>query len=267
MKRCMLVVAIVCASLSFPSGEARAGNVEFNFNSKLEGWTFGGDDSPTAPSLYWEWQKQSSNTEGAIHAWLGPNVPLSQAVAWAESPCLEIEQEADKQHQVHVDFSHWTDFPDNVSGQVQFDFKRATDATWFGWQGVPLADWDPTSGHHMPVVPTLPPLDTTAPSFQGISSPFQKHITSAFDIKWADFAPNLQNGDEIRFRFLVGVTAAFPQGVTSIDPRKVWEVNDMTIDGVKVCAVPEPGSLAMTAAAAVSGLVIAGRRRFARGRE
>jgi hypothetical protein len=265
MKRLFLMIAIACTAGWQSSIDARAGNVEFNFNAKLEGWTFGTAANPVADSLEWEWRKQSSSAEGAIHVWLGPGLPPSQAVAWAESPCLEIEQEAQKQKEVHVDFSHWTDFPANLRGQVQFAYKRMTDAGWSGWLGVPSADWDPTSGHHMPTAPPSPaPLDTTAPSFVGTTSPFQKHLTSAFTIKWGDFTPNLQNGDEIRFRFLVGVTDPFPVTATSFGPQLVWEINDMTIDGVQVCAVPEPGGLAMAAAAAASGLVVAGRRRLAR---
>ena len=263
MKRLFLWCAIGCAAVwQFPAA-VQAGNVEFNFNAKLEGWTFGSADNPVSGSLDWEWQKQSSSTEGAIHVWLGTGVPPSQAIAWAMSPCLEIEQEAQNQKEVHVDFSHWTAFPDNLRGQVQFAYKRASDAVWSGWLGVPTADWDPTSGHHMPTAPPSPaPLDVLAPSFVGTTSPFQNHLTSAFDIPWVDFVPNLQNGDEIRFRFLVGVTDAPLAG--SLAPRLVWEINDMTIDGVKVCAVPEPGSLAMAAAAAASGVVVVARRRLAR---
>jgi len=266
MKRLFLWCAITCAAAWQVPAAVQAGNVEFNFNAKLEGWTFGTGANPVADSLEWEWRKQSSSTEGAIHAWLGAGVPPSQAIAWALSPCLEIEQEAQKQKEVHVDFAHWTDFPTNLRGQVQFAYKRVSDAGWSGWLGVPSADWDPTSGHHMPSAPPSPlPLDTLAPSFQGTTSPFQQHLTSAFTIPWADFTPNLQNGDEIRFRFLVGVTDAFP-GSTSLVPQLVWEINDMTIDGVTLCAVPEPGGLAMAAAAAASGLVVVAGRRFTRRR-
>jgi hypothetical protein len=62
-------------------------------------------------------------------------------------------------------------------------------------------------------------------------------------------------------RLLVGTDASFP----SIPAALLWEMNDFQVDGAKVCAVPEPASLAMAGAAAACGIGgFAGRRRSRR---
>ena len=267
MKRPFLLLALSIAAGFVPATPASASNVEYNFNNKLEGWTF---HTTTPGSLFWEWQPGTSSAEGALHAWIGNPVPASGQVAWAESPLFELSQQGQPvpQPYVHVDFSHWTDLPvggtttpiDPLAlGQVQFRYMRTTDAAWSDWLAAPIAWSGTTQGHHPPdAPPSPPPLAADGASFAGRTTDFPNHVTSAFDIDWNAFTPALDNGDLITFRFLVGVTADLP-----IDRPAgiVWELNSVGIDGVRVAAVPEPGGPALAGGAAATGLLVALVRR------
>ena len=239
--------------------DARA-NVQFNFNSDAEGWTFGtmppvsGTNAP-----FWQWASGPSSSDGALQAFL--TASGSGAGAWAMSPCLEITNQS--QDNVHVDFGHYTQFPDNMLGQVQFRVDT-TGTGWGDWQGISQAYWDPVN-HVLPGQQTVfsPLLSSGTPNdwwaFSGTNiatdNPQGPHVRSAFTIPWAPYG--LDNGKEIQFRLLLGVNADFPTPL----PQILWELNDFQVDGVKLCVVPEPASLAIVGSAIAVGLV---RLRFRR---
>lgn len=272
MKRIVLWLFPMIALAVAPWSAAQASNVEYSFNSKLEGWTF---DSSAPGSLYWEWQKQTSSTEGALHAWIGSPSPAPLAMAWALSPLFEISQQGNPTPQpyVHVDFSHWTDFPVSGAtssidplalGQVQFQFMRTTDTSWSDWLAAPML-WSGTSqGHHPPNYgpPSLPPLIENGGSFAGRSPDFDNHVTSMFDIDWNAFTPALGNGDLIQFRFMAGITGELPSAQT---PQIVWELNSVGIDGVREVPVPEidPAGIGSVLALVTGALGLVERRRRA----
>lgn len=251
MRRFDSFLAAVATAALFLGGTGRAANVQFNFNSNADGWTFGTVPPASGSATpWWEWHKAPSSTDGGLQAKL--LVSGSAAGAWALSPCLEIAQNKNQPY-VHVDIAHYTLFPDDILGQVQFRYDAGSG--WSGWAGVPAAVWSTVGGHHPPNDPNpFFPLDPGAPAFAGASPGASSgfHVTSAFTLAWAPYG--LGNGDEIQFRFLVGVDA--PLSVSS--ETILWEVNDVQIDGVRLCAVPEPDGLAL-GAVAVAGVA---RRRL-----
>lgn len=262
MKRFLWFLAAPCtALLLLGAGEARASNVQFNFNANADGWTFGTIPATGSQTPWWEWHKAPSSTDGGLQA----KMQLADigVGAWAMSPCLELNQNVNQSY-IHVDISHLWDMPGGVLGQVQFQVD--TGSGFGGWQGIPTAAWDATSGHHPPTATTVfsPLLSSGSPNdwpaFEGTSAGATSgfHLTSSFTLPWGDYG--LDNGDDIRFRLLVGTDASF-----SRDPAALlWEMSDFQIDGAKVCAVPEPGSLAMAGAAAACGIGGFARRRRSR---
>ncbi len=262
-----LLAATFAATLCLALGNVGVANVQFNFNSNADGWEFGTELPLSGTTPYWEWHKEQSSTDGAIRALMVASG--SGAGAWAMSPCLDIPNNP-PQTFIHVDISHLTAFPGNILGQVQFRID-ATGTGWGAWQGVTGTSWS-TTNHVAPTEANVfPPLLTSpgAPpnlwlAFSGthnaatdpgsISS--GQHVQSAFDLQFAEYG--LTEGSEIQFRFMVGVNDTFP---TQSPPAVLWEVNDMQIIGVKVCAVPEPGALTLAGVALACGLGGYARRR------
>lgn len=258
MKRSMLFLAIAAAAIATVSPSARAGNVNFPFNASSEGWALIPEN--TGP-LFWEWSKGQSSTEGALHAWLGSTTPASGAQAYALSPLLTIDQESASQPYVHMDFEFWTAMPENlVLGQVQYQITRQSDHSVIGWAPVPAESYEATAGHILPnALPLAPLLGSGSNSFTGsLGGPNEgKHVRSEFVLDWNAFSPTLVNGDSIQFLFMVGVS-----GTTGLPTNSmVWELDRVQIDGVSIAPVPEPGSMALAATAAATGLVTALRRR------
>jgi hypothetical protein len=277
MKRSSWLLAACCAAtLCLWVGTARAHNENFPFNSSSEGWTWGTIPPASGTATpYWDWYPSPSSYNGGLQAKLVASG--SGAGAWTMSPCLDILQESQSQPYIHVDFEHYTKFPQGIFGQVQFRID-ATGTSGFGaWQGIPTAAWD-TSGHLAPSTGTsglspAPPLvnggpgwpptndwlafsgtntSATVPSAQG-SGP---HVKSAFTLQWADYG--LSNASQIQFQFMVGVDETVPpQSPETI----IWELNQVMIDGAKVCAVPEPGTLTLAGVALACGLGGYARRR------
>jgi hypothetical protein len=262
-------LAAFAVPLVLVAGVGRAANVNFNFNASPEGWTFGTIPpvSGTATPA-WGWFGAPSSSDGGLEALLVGSG--SGAGAWAMSPCLEILQNS-QQPYIHVDFSHYTQFPPGILGQVQV--QTFVSGSWGSWQGIPTAAWKvtnhvaPTEANVFPPLatsPGAPPNDwlafsgtNTAGNHPTASTGSGPHVLSAFTLQWADYG--LANGSEVRFRFLVGVDDEFaPQLTESV----LWEVNEVTIDGARVCVIPEPGSLALAGGALVCGVVgLRGRRR------
>lgn len=225
---------------------------------------FGGRPTPV-----WEWYKAPSSADGGLQALLVASG--LGAGAWAMSPCLESLQESQSQRYIHVDFSHYTQFPQAILGQMQFRIDATGTSGFGGWQGVATPAWDVVNH----VVPTeanvFPPLVASpgAPpnlwlAFSGTNDAANNptaatgsgpHVLSAFTLNWDDFG--LANGSEIQFRFLVGVNAELP---TQSPAPILWEVNNFQIDGAKLCVVPEPGSLALVGCALACGVCFARRR-------
>lgn len=271
----LLVVAAVTV-LSLGGRDACVANVNFPFNASKEDWEFGvflpasGTNTP-----YWFWEKNPSKDDGAIKALLLASG--SGAGAWAMSPCLEINNSGQK-GEILVDISHFTLFPDQILGQVQYQVTTGTGSS--GWLGVPSAAWEP-AGH---VVPTgtavFPPLLSSSGTFYDPSNNWLAfsgtnissgttgaHILSQFTLTYGAtntiLGPGVNLGDEIMFRFVLGVDSQIP--VSGTTPATLWEVNQVNVDGVKLCKpVPEPGTLMLAAGAALVGLA-AVRRRRARG--
>lgn len=264
MKRFALFCAVPCAALLFLGAcETRASNVQFNFNSDADGWTFGTIPATGSQTPWWEWHKAPSSTDGGLQA----KMSLSDAGvgAWAMSPCLELDQN-NNQPYIHVDISHLWDMPEGVLGQVQFQVDTGSG---FGtdWLGIPTAAWDASSGHHPPTEAVVfAPLLSSSGSpndwlaFEGTSAGAGSgsHLTSSFTLQWGDYG--LAQGDDIRFRLLVGTNKPFREDPAAL----LWEMNIFQVEGAKVCAVPEPGSLAMAGAAAACGIGGIARRRLAR---
>lgn len=245
-------------------------NENFPFNSSAEGWTFGTIPPPVSgtgtPS--WDWSPAPSSFAGALQARLIGSG--SGAGAWAMSPCLEVFQNLQQEY-IHVDIEHFTAFPAGTLGQVQFRIDLT--GTGFGlWQeAVPIDSWY-TANHVKPTEANVfsPLLSSSGTSnlwwaFSGTNNAVNNpdaavpgsgpHVRSAFDLPWAPFG--ISNGAEIQFRFLVGVNDAFQDQPNTI----LWEVNRVQIDGVKVCAVPEPQALALTGIGGLGCLLFVGRRQ------
>ena len=271
MKRLKRIVVSACAALALVTAagpEARA-NVQFNFNSDAEGWTFGTmpPASGTATPI-WQFAPGPSSNEGSLQATL--TASGSGAGAWAMSPCLEIENQS--QDNVHVDFSHFTQFPANMLGQVQFRIDTTGTGFSNNWQGIPQEYWDPVN-HVLPEEQNVfsPLLSSSGTSndwwaFSGTNvatnNPQGPHVLSAFTIPLAPYS--LANGTEIQFRLLLGVNADFPTPL----PDVLWELNSFQVDGVKLCAVPEPAALALVGTAIAVGLArLRFRRTMSRGKD
>lgn len=256
-RSCPLVALLVVVSTAFalaPSGVCRAANIQFNFNSNDGGWT--GTSPPADP--WWQWEKSPSSEAGGWQGFMGS--PGDLAIAYLESPCLEILQESQSQTYIHVDISHQYAFPEGMQGQVQFNFN--TGSGWqANWLAVPSSAWTHDGDHDVPLATALTPL-LSGPAFDGTSDhlPTGGHGNSVFELPWADWGGGLQNGDEIRFRFALARTGTLGED-PGIDPLLVWEINDVQIDGAKLCAVPEPDGLTLASiAAVVGGAGLAGRR-------
>lgn len=86
-------------------------------------------------------------------------------------------------------------------------------------------------------------------------NPKGPHVLSAFDIQWAD--TGLSNGAEIQFRLLAGVNEDFP----TQEPAILWEIDGFQVDGVRLCAVPEPGTVALAGCAVAAALASRRLRR------
>lgn len=273
------LAAAVAAAATLSVGTVGFANVQFNFNSDAEGWEFGTLPPVSGTTPYWEWDKFPSVNDGGLHAWLVASG--SGAGAWAMSPCLDIPKNP-PQDFIHVDISHLTAFPDGILGQVQFRID-ATGTGWGAWQGVSGTSWS-VVGHVAPTEANVfPPLLTSpgAPpnewlAFSGTHNSTTdpgapstgQHVASAFDLQFSDYG--LTEGSEIQFRFVVGVSGTVS---TQSPATLLWEVNDMQIVGVKLCAVPEPGTLALGGIAVACGLgslacrQVAGRARRRRPRQ
>ena len=271
MKRFLSSCALACVLLLASEAAARAANLQFNFNSDAEGWTFGKENqSPTSGNtLWWEWHKAPSSTDGGLQAKL--LVSGTNAGAWAMSPCLDLVQNKNQPY-IHVDISHYTMFPDGILGQVQFRFD--TGSGWQDWLGIPSSAWDPSSGHHVPTETTVfPPLldssgsyvDTTNdwPAFAGTNpADAPNHTTSSFTLNWIDYGLDLY--DDIQFRLMVATDPARSSTEESI----LWEMNDFQIDGARLCevAVPEidPAGIGSVMALVTGTLGLLERRRAKR---
>ncbi len=273
MRRSILPASLVFACVLTAAAVCRA-NVNFPFNASAEDWTFGTipPASGTATPA-WDWYPAPSSYAGALQARL--TASGSAAGAWAMSPCLEVVQNSQQEY-IHVDIEHFTLFPAGILGQVQFRFDLTGTSGWGSWQGIPGGYWfttnhvPPTEANVFPPLltsSTVPPNDWLA--FSGTNNASTDpdasapgsgpHVRSAFDLPWAPYG--IANGSEIQFRFLIGVNDVVPTQSETI----LWEVNQVQIDGVKVCAVPEPSALAL---AGIGCLVLIGaarriRRRFA----
>jgi len=137
MHRVTRLLAVTCAAAALLTGRDSVANVEFNFNSTQEGWTFGTIQGSGTDTPYWFFEKASSKDNGGLQAFLlasGAN-----AGAWALSPCMEVKK---NDPTIDIDFSHYTLFSStDILGQVQF--RVDTTGTGFGlWQGVPSIYWN-----------------------------------------------------------------------------------------------------------------------------
>lgn len=259
-----LFAAAFTATLILGAGDVRAANLNFNFNADSEGWTFGTIPPVSGTTPSWQWYKGPSSNDGGLQALLVASG--SGAGAFALSPCLEILQESQTQRYIDVDFSHYTLFPQNILGQVQFQIDNSGT-----WQGIPTSAWK-TVNHVPPTEPNVfPPLLTSpgAPpnvwlAFSGTNDAGNNptaatgsgpHVLSAFRLNWDDYG--LSNGSEIEFRFLIGVNQEY---ATQSPVPILWEINSLEIDGAKLCVVPEPGSLALVGCALACGACFARRR-------
>lgn len=281
MRSHSFLAAVVAAALIPCGGPSRASNLNFNFNGSNEGWTFGTIPPVSGTATpFWDWYGPPSKSDGAIEA---RTASSGSAVigAWAMSPCLEILQQSESQRYIHVDFSHFTQLPQGAFGQVQF---RISGSTGFvnNWQGIPTPAWS-TSNHVVPATGTnglspAPPL-VNSPGFppnlwlafsgtinatnnsQAQASGSGPHVLSAFTLQWDDYG--LANGSEVQFRFMVAVDETYQPPTPD---QVLWEVNLVTIDGARLCVVPEPTALAVAAAglACVGGVLARGRTRHRR---
>lgn len=267
MKRSYALVAVVAASLVLSGGVSHAaGNLVFNFNSDAAGWTFGtipSSGTATPTSAFWQWVPPPTVSGGGLQGLLGSGSSVSGA--FALSPCLQLFQPSQGQNYTSFDFSAYTAFPEGVLGQMQF--AVVTGSTVGPWRGIRGIDWTVDNNHISPTQSDLtgfvPPLVESASgtsniwlAFSGTSAGAPTHIQSAFTMQWADYA--LVEGDMIQFRFMVGVSGSVP----SPSPATVvWEVNDFKMDGVILCAVPEPSTLALAGVAVACSLGGLARRR------
>lgn len=245
-------------------------NVNFPFNASQEDWEFGvylpasGTNTPS-----WFWEKLPSKDDGAIRALLLASG--SGAGAWAMSPCLELN---DSQGLINVDIAHFTLFPQSILGQVQYQLN--TGAGWGNWTGIPSTNWITASGNVAPTEALVfPPLLSSSGTYYDPSNTWLafsgtniasgttgSHVQSAFTLTYGgtgtDLGPAVVNGSEIKFRLVVGVDATIGTGTETI----LWEVNEVQVDGVKLCKpVPEPGTIVLAAGAALCGLAAARRSR------
>ena len=261
MKR-LLILALVTAATWHCSAPARAGNVNFPFNASSEGWSLVPNGSG---SLYWEWAKDPSNTEGGLHAWVNddPALPADGTTAYALSPLFVIDKQGNDEF-IHMDFEYWADLltsgTTSVLGQVQYSTNPGLPGSW---KAVPAADYLSNS-HVLPNAIAAPPLigsEQNAFSGQLGGPSVGNHVSSAFELKWTDTTPNLQEGDTIQFLFMVGIHGPLPADTPK---TQVWELDRVQITGVKVAPVPEPGSMALAGMAAGTALVTVVRRRLGR---
>ena len=252
---------------------ASAGNVNYNFNNinDAAGWASTTSGTVVPP---WTWNLEPSSSGGGWQAFVGNN--SADSGTYLTSPCLEITQNS-QQEFVKIDVSHRFNFPvptegepDNL-GQMQF---RVDKGTGFGdWLGIPSAYFTGTSVHLAPnygpplfgtllitsstittgtgpaVAPVQAWANTTTKFFSG------EHERSQITLDYAAFG--LANGDDLQLRFLMATNSG-----TTQTPVLNWEINSVTIDGVKECVVPEPGCVGLAATAAFMGLGWCARRRL-----
>lgn len=269
MRRFLSSCALACVLLLGSDSGAGAANLQFNFNSDADGWTFGKENQSetAADSLWWEWHKAPSSSDGGLQAKLV--VSGSNAGAWAMSPCLDLLQNKNQPY-IHIDIGHYTIFPEGILGQVQFRFD--TGSGWGSWLGIPSTAWDSSSGHHVPTQTTVfpPLLDSNGiytdlvnawPAFVGTNpSDAPNHTTSSFTLNWADYG--LANGDDIQFRLMVATDPARATAPAAL----LWEMNDFQIDGAELCPVPEidPAGMGSVMALVTGALGMLERRRSRR---
>ena len=262
-------LGLAFAALLMPP--ASAGNINYNFNPKPEGWT-----STTSGSIpAWFWQKGASNNDGGWQAFSGNNA--ADTGTYLVSPCLEVSQNKEQQY-VKIDISHRFNFPlsgttsgsADYLGQLQFKILSGSNAD--GWRGIPTQFFTGTATHLVPSYPGPgdPPLFgsllITSATVTSGTFPVQAwaqtttsfasgfHEKSQVTLDWNEFG--LANGTEFQLRFLMAANGPNTSG-TAIN----WEVNSVTIDGAKECVVPEPGALAL-AATGLAGLGWFARRRL-----
>jgi hypothetical protein len=273
MQSWLLMVAVVasCAGPYLLSARpAAATNLNFNFNNGTEGWTV--DPASSNPS--WVYNGGPSSSGGGWQGFVSSLEP--GGVAYLLSPCLEIDQN-NNQLFVHADLSHSYDFPVSMQGQVQYRYSLG--GVWQeGWHVIKNQSaeavkdgWLTDNEHDAPDAPAQSPLIVLdgALAFSGKSDHLATggNGNSAFDLLWADVAAGFGNGDEIMFRFALGTLTESSAGELS---AKIWEINSMEFDGVRLCQpVPEidpaTGGSALSLVAGVLAMIERrGRRAFAR---
>ena len=270
--RCSLVSgllgAAVIASCAGPSlltaRPAVAANLNFNFNNGEEGWTA----SPPSTNPLWEYHGGSSSVGGG---WHGSVSSLEGTVAYLLSPCLEINQNNNQEY-IHGDLSHEYAFPVSTQGQLQYMYSLG--GVWQpGWHVIRNESaagahdgWVTDGDHDSPNVIAISPLVDVgnALAFSGTSAHQATggHGNSGFFLRWADVAAGFGNGDEIMFRFALGITGDDAAGIPS---ETVWEINAMQFDGVQLCAaVPEidPAGMGSVLVLVTGALGLLERRRL-----
>lgn len=265
-----LLVVAAAVVLSIGGRDACVANVNFPFNASSEGWTWDTIPSQSGTGTpQWEWHKEPSSTDGALRALLFDSG--SATGAWAMSPCLELNNSG-KKGEVLFNISHYTSFPEQILGQVQFRIN--TGSGWGSWAGIPGSNWFPPPNHVPPTEALVfPPLLSSSGTYYDPSNTWLafsgtnissgttgSHLASAFALTYGgtgtDLGPGVDIGNEIQFRLVVGVS-----GTVSGTGSVIWEVNEVQIDGVKICQVPEPAGIVLAGGAAMVGLAMARRSR------
>lgn len=250
---CLPLVFLGCVCAALP---ARAGNVNFNFNTGEQGWQ----------SLSgWEHTLDQANQK----SWKVPagtkaleNVLLS--------PCLVV---TDKEVRFIINEGHRFNFGDPTkgaspppgAGQVQFSTDPENPASW---QAIGLSGGGSWSSGNNDVAPTLDPATVASPApllldglaFEGVSPSYAKPNNNG--VSSLAILPPLSVGSHLQFRFVAAVRdpAACPDPAL---PGPIWDVNKVLIKGVEVSPYPcpEPAHPAGGALAAGLGLELVRRVR------
>jgi len=268
------VVAGICLALSavlFPAAPARAGNVNFPFNSASGGWTVVNSGS-IPPTSQWEWTPDSpSSTEGGWHIRRGPELPGTGS--YLVSPCFFVDGNdgEDKKNSVYFEVFHRFSFGDSGTGELPWALGQVQYRINAGdWLGIRTEDFVTTNDHVVPnyVSPPPPFINSTnepppggyaVNAWDGFTKDFgvKDHQPSAFELSFGSGGPyTFGIGDEIEFRFLMGTQ------ISNLDmpPELVWELNSVQIKGVTLC--PEPGGVGRATVGVLAGLGWRVRRRF-----
>lgn len=264
--------ALLLVGLGVHGGVASAqpgqNNLNFNFNNTtgLKGeWT----PSTTGSTPGWRFNTDPSNKGGGWQAFTGTSTGTS--AAYLTSPCMILDNQ--DQQWLNVQVFHEFAFPvPNVLGQIQF--RSGSNGIFGAWRGLPDSAFVDQNGNQVSqneyLPQTSPPASLVTPlgplinmegaemvmAFSGTSPNFTgsgAHELTEFTLFYSAF--NLQKGDEFELRFVMANDQAMN------DPDALaWEVNKVLFDGVKLCVVPEPASLALAAAGGL-GCFVAFRRR------